>query len=75
MQSAQDWQGQNAPNGMDGTCCWRTLVQRQVCSGLVVIICVRSKHMAKVPLTKYDNMVKAAPSDRADGPFTIAILP
>ena len=31
--------------------------------------------MAKVPLTKYDNMVKAVPSDRADESFTIAILP
>jgi hypothetical protein len=31
--------------------------------------------MPKMPLAKYDNMVKAAPSDRADQPFTIAILP
>ena len=31
--------------------------------------------MPKMPLTKYDNMVKALPSDRADEPLTIAILP
>jgi hypothetical protein len=28
-----------------------------------------------MPLTKYDNMVKAFSSDRADEPLTIAILP
>jgi hypothetical protein len=28
-----------------------------------------------MPLTKYDNMVKAFPPDRADQPFTVAILP
>ena len=28
-----------------------------------------------MPLTKDDNMVKAVPSDRADEPLTIAILP
>lgn len=31
--------------------------------------------MPKMPLTKYDNMIKAVPSDRADEPLTIAILP
>ena len=28
-----------------------------------------------MPLAKYDDMVKAVPSDRADQPLTIAILP
>ena len=31
--------------------------------------------MPKMPLTKYNNMIKAVPSDRADEPLTIAILP
>ena len=31
--------------------------------------------MPKMLLTKYDDMVKAVPSDRADQPFTISILP
>jgi hypothetical protein len=31
--------------------------------------------MPKMPLTKHDNMVKTIPSDRADQPLTIAILP
>ena len=75
MQSAQDWQGQNAPSGLDGTCRWRILVQRYVRSSLIVVIRVRSKQIPKVLLAKYDDMVKAVPSDRTDQPFTIAILP
>ncbi len=31
--------------------------------------------MPKMPLAKYDDMVKAIPSDRADQPFTISVLP
>src|SRR5665647_3101951 len=31
--------------------------------------------MSKMPLAKYDDMVKAVASDRADEPLTIAILP
>ena len=42
---------------------------------MIVVVFVRSKQMPKMPLTKYDNMVKAVPPDRADEPFTIAILP
>ncbi|WMT74537.1 hypothetical protein [Bradyrhizobium sp. Ash2021] len=31
--------------------------------------------MPKMLLAKYDDMVKAVPSDRADQPFTISVLP
>ncbi len=31
--------------------------------------------MPKVPLAKYDDVIKAVPSDRADQPFTITVLP
>ena len=31
--------------------------------------------MSKMPLAKYDDMVKEVASDRADEPLTIAILP
>jgi len=42
---------------------------------LIVIVCIRVKQMPKVPLAKHDNMIKAVPSDRADEPLTITILP
>jgi hypothetical protein len=31
--------------------------------------------MPKMLLAKYDDMVKAVPSDRTDKPFTISVLP
>jgi ABC transporter substrate binding protein len=42
---------------------------------LIVVICVKQKQLPQMPLAKDDNMVKAVPSDRADEPLTIAILP
>ncbi len=39
------------------------------------IIRVRSKQMPKMLLAKYDDMVKAVASDRADEPLTISVLP
>jgi hypothetical protein len=75
VQSAQDWQGQNATDGLDGARHRRILVQRQVRASLIVVFCVRSKHMAKVQLAEYDNVVEAVPSDRADQPFRMSVLP
>ncbi len=46
-----------------------------MCSGSIVIIGISSKQMAKMPLAKYQYMVKAFPSDRADQSLTIAVLP
>ena len=31
--------------------------------------------MAQVPLAEHDDMIKAFPSDRADQPFSMSILP
>ena len=62
VQSAQDWRGQNATDGLYGARHRRILVQRQVRASLIVVFCVRSKHMAKVQLAEYDNVVEAVPS-------------
>src|SRR4051794_7681502 len=53
----------------------RVLGQRQMRSGAVVILSVGAKHMSQMPLTKYDYMIKALASDRADQSFRIAVLP
>ena len=58
MQAAQDWQRQNAADGLDGARCRRILIQGQVRPVLVVVVCIRSKQMSKMPLAKYDDMVK-----------------
>ena len=42
---------------------------------MIVEVFVRSKQMPKMPLAKYDKMVKAVAPNRPDQPFTISILP
>jgi hypothetical protein len=43
--------------------------------GAIIILHVREKHMAQVPVAEHDDMIKAFPSDRADQPFSMSILP
>ena len=47
----------------------------QVRARLVVVGLVRQKQMAKVPFAKHDDMVDAFPTDRADEPFDVGVLP
>jgi hypothetical protein len=58
---------------------WReapaVIVQGQVRSGPIVVIGVSAKQMPKMPLAKYQDMVKALASDRPNQPLTMAILP
>src|SRR3984893_12938921 len=42
---------------------------------LVVITHVRQQDVTEVALAKYNNVVKAFPSDRTDQPFGICVLP
>jgi hypothetical protein len=42
---------------------------------LVVIFHVRQQYMTEVSLAEHNNVVKAFPSDRADQPFGISVLP
>jgi hypothetical protein len=42
---------------------------------LVVITHVRQQDVTEVSLAEHNNVVKAFPSDRADQPFSISILP
>src|SRR5450755_3347981 len=41
----------------------------------VVILHVREEYVAQVSLAEDDDMIKTFPSDRADQPFSISILP
>ena len=42
---------------------------------MIIIGRIRCKHMAKVALTKYHDIVKALPPDRADEPLRMPVLP
>ena len=75
MQSAQDWHRQNTADRLDAAGYRRILIQGKMRPGLIVVIRVRSKQMPKMLLAKYDDMVKAVASDRADQPFTIPVVP
>ena len=41
----------------------------------IVIVHIKMKRMAQVPLAKDDNMIKTLPADRANRPFRMTILP
>src|ERR1700739_4717136 len=43
-------------------------------AGPIVIFHVTEQQVTEVALAKYNNMVKAFPSDRTDQPFSISIL-
>ena len=51
------------------------LVERQVRTSVIVISLVRSQQVAKVPLAERHDVIKAVPSDRADEPLGMSILP
>src|SRR5882672_6310969 len=42
---------------------------------LIIIFQVRQQYVTEVPLSEHNNVVKAFPSDRADQPFGVSILP
>src|ERR1700736_4028850 len=62
MKSAEKWRRQNATNGMYCSRRRRVLVDRKVRASRVIVGCVRSQQMAKMPLAEHDNVVKTLPA-------------
>jgi predicted lipoprotein len=75
VQSSEVRLGNDAANGLNSPQNWCILVQRQVRTNLVVISSVRLEQVAKVRLTKHNDIVQAIPPDRADQPFRTSVLP
>ena len=75
MQSAEDRQGKNAADGLDGSGYGRVLGQRLVRSRTVVVTRVRAQHMTQMTLAEHDHMIQALASNRTDHSFGIAVLP
>jgi hypothetical protein len=69
------WYPENAPNGLNSLRYRRILVQREVCPRAVVILHIRKEYVAQVPLAKDNDMIRTFPSDRANQPFRVAVLP
>jgi hypothetical protein len=75
MEPAKKWLRQNATNGMYCSPHRRVLVDRKVRASRVIVGCVRSQQMAKMPLAEHDKWSRHSPPDRTDRPFTISVLP
>ena len=59
----------------DGTWLGRVLVEREMRSGSVVVVQVASQDPPQVTLAENDDVVQAFPTDRADDPLDVRILP
>jgi len=51
------------------------LVERQMCSGVVMILKIRWQHTAQVMSIEYDDVIEALPADRANEPLNVSVLP
>ena len=59
----------------DGTWLGRVLVEREMRSGSVVVVQVASQDPPQVTLAENDDVIQAFPTDRADDPLDVRILP
>ncbi len=59
----------------DGTWLGRVLVEREMRSGSVVVVQVASQDPPQVTLAENNDVVQAFPTDRADDPLHVRILP
>jgi hypothetical protein len=75
MQPAEDRRGYNSSDRMDGSGYRSVLDKGQMRSSDVVVFCIRAEHISQMSLAEDDDVIKALPSDRADQPFGMAVLP
>ena len=75
VQAAENRPRLDASYWLHGTVDRCVLTQGEMRASLIIIVDVAGQHMAQVPLSEHDDMVKALPADRADQTLRIAILP
>ena len=75
VQSAEDRQGYNSSDRMDGSGDRSVLDKGQMRPSDVVVFRIRAEHIAQMSLAEDEDVIKALPSDRADQPFGMAVLP
>ncbi len=59
----------------DGTWLGRVLFEREMRSGSVIVVQIASQDPPQVTLAENDDVVQAFPTDRADDPLDVRILP
>src|SRR3954453_15866918 len=69
VQSAEDRQGYNSSDRMDGSGDRSVFDKEKMCSSDVVVFLIRAEHMAQMSLAEDEDVIKALPADQADQPF------
>jgi hypothetical protein len=75
VQATEDGHRNDPPDTVDRSMDWSVFVQRQVSPELVVIRDVGCDDAAEMSLAEHDEMIETLPSDRADQPFDVSVLP
>src|SRR3954447_17847565 len=75
VQSAEDRQGYNSSDRMDGSGDRSVFDKGKMRSSDVVVFRIRAEHMAQMSLAEDEDVIKALPADQADQPFGTAVLP
>ncbi len=75
MKSAENGLRGDPAVPLDRSTVWRILVQEQMRSDFIVIAGVGKKDPAQMSLAEDDDVIEAFPSDRADQPLRMPILP
>ncbi len=75
MQTADVGYGLDLAFPQNWSCQWGIFVQRQMGAATIVILGVGTEYTAQVGLAENDQMVQTFPSDRANQPLNIGVLP
>jgi len=76
MQTADLREGNNIAGGgkLYGARTWAVLVEREMCSGVMMILKIARQDAAQVTLVEDDNVIQAFTADRTDETLGVGIL-
>src|SRR5215472_3654633 len=75
MKAAEDRLGCDDAKALNRPVEWGILVQRAMNARFIVIRGIPTQNPAQVRFPKYDHVVETFPSDRADQPLDVRVLP
>ena len=75
MKSAEDRSRNDLAKPLNGAMARRILVQGQMRSEFVVISCVGRKYPTQMGVVEDDDVIETFPTDRADQPLCMPVLP
>ena len=75
MQTADLREGNNCGGKLHATRPWAVLVEREMRSGVMMILKIARQYAAQVTLVEDDNVIQAFTADRTDETLGVGILP